>query len=778
MGCTNSKIDRDDAVARCKARKRFMRQAVDSRHAFAASHAHYVIALKSVGSALRQFAEGEVKDPAAAVIPSDGPSTALVALAPSPLPKPPPPPPMSPSLLSPSLPPSPPPLPPPLSPPHIELNGPRNTTLFKSPELVREADNEEPSSPPPPPLITPIGYDDDWNSSVQAPPSRQGQYLPRPPISYSSWHDLFMDPFRPGPHSDQGYMLSNQNSEHSQPAETYDNKLPQVEEEDDIPDLEDVDTDGPASKDSDYDEKEKNATAITKVEPDPRSPKETVEKNLFKGAVKVNRELAIIIPEQGGRDLLDVIKEVDDLFLKAADSAETVSNILETRKVHYHSSFSENLREVGESARISFWKLSAKPGSPVHHRAPSNASIMSEETASIGSSMRSLSSFRSTAWVEGCGMTGSHASTLDRLYAWEKKLYLEVKGAEDLRKELEKKYALYRNQDTNGEDQVVIDKMRANIKMLQTQMLVSIQAVDGAAIEIQKLRDDDLYPQLLDLLEGMMVMWKDMSVSHQAQMKAVETLKRLGNSAASEPTTTFHRHSTVQLEAALNKWSMMLQKVLSTQRDYMRNMTGWLRISLLQFPEDMDTTGSCSPSHSSVSPLNSSPIYALCQQWQASMDQLPDHVVLKAIAGFAAVVREMLRLQWEELKIKKRVESFARELVKRETSLFSASMREPPSLPLPPHPPRSPASSSSESDENNLSMIVREGATERPDVLERRLRMEASKRKLEEEQEAERKAHSDTRAYTLNSLQTGLPYMFQALVTFSNVQADTYDKLY
>ncbi len=49
---------------------------------------------------------------------------------------------------------------------------------------------------------------------------------------------------------------------------------------------------------------------------------------------------------------------------------------------------------------------------------------------------------------------------------------------------------------------MVIDKMWANIKMLQTQMLVSIQAVDGAAIEIQKLRDDDLYPQLLDLLEG------------------------------------------------------------------------------------------------------------------------------------------------------------------------------------------------------------------------------------------------------------------------------------
>lgn len=228
---------------------------------------------------------------------------------------------------------------------------------------------------------------------------------------------------------------------------------------------------------------------------------------------------------------------------------------------------------------------------------------------------------------------------------------------------------------------------------------------------------------------------------------------------------------------------MTLEKVVSTQRDYMKNLTGWLRISLMQFPDNMDRTGLRSPSCSPGSPLQSvgaSQIYDLCQQWQASLDQLPDRVALEAIAGFSAVVREMLRLQWEELKIKKRVETFARELEKRETALFSASMREPPSLPLPPHPPRSPATSSSDSDssEDNLSLIVREGMTERADVIERRMRMEASKRKLELEQEAERKAHIDTRAYTLNSLRTGLPYMFQALVTFSNAEADIYDMLY
>jgi hypothetical protein len=58
----------------------------------------------------------------------------------------------------------------------------------------------------------------------------------------------------------------------------------------------------------------------------------------------VNRELAMVVQEKGGRDLVDVLKEVDELFLKAADSAEKVSRILETKKVHYHSSFSESLQ--------------------------------------------------------------------------------------------------------------------------------------------------------------------------------------------------------------------------------------------------------------------------------------------------------------------------------------------------------------------------------------------------------------------------------------------------
>jgi hypothetical protein len=61
---------------------------------------------------------------------------------------------------------------------------------------------------------------------------------------------------------------------------------------------------------------------------------------------------------------------------------------------------------------------------------------------------------------------------------------------------------LSRTQDAKGEDQAGVEKTQASIKMLQTSMAVAIQAVDGASIELQKLRDDELYPQLLDLLEA------------------------------------------------------------------------------------------------------------------------------------------------------------------------------------------------------------------------------------------------------------------------------------
>jgi hypothetical protein len=57
-------------------------------------------------------------------------------------------------------------------------------------------------------------------------------------------------------------------------------------------------------------------------------------------------------------------------------------------------------------------------------------------------------------------------------------------------------------------------------------------------------------------------MWREMSLCHQAQLRAVEAIRRLDNSAACEPSTSSHRHSTQQLEVGLNKYVLNISLLL------------------------------------------------------------------------------------------------------------------------------------------------------------------------------------------------------------------------
>ncbi|KAJ1381511.1 hypothetical protein SESBI_45061 [Sesbania bispinosa] len=63
MGCLQSKMEKEEAVARCKDCNHFMKQAVSARNAFAAAHSSYTTYLKNVGAALVDFTQGQVQNP-------------------------------------------------------------------------------------------------------------------------------------------------------------------------------------------------------------------------------------------------------------------------------------------------------------------------------------------------------------------------------------------------------------------------------------------------------------------------------------------------------------------------------------------------------------------------------------------------------------------------------------------------------------------------------------------------------------------------------------------
>lgn len=59
-----------------------------------------------------------------------------------------------------------------------------------------------------------------------------------------------------------------------------------------------------------------------------------------------------------------------------------------------------------------------------------------------------------------------------------------------------------RNQDVKGADPSAMDKTRAAITDLHTQIKVSIQSVKAVSKRIETLRDEELQPQLLELIQG------------------------------------------------------------------------------------------------------------------------------------------------------------------------------------------------------------------------------------------------------------------------------------
>lgn len=60
MGVSNSKVETCEPLRLCKERKKFIKQAIDSRYNLAAAHVVYIQSLQNIGIALHKFAETRV----------------------------------------------------------------------------------------------------------------------------------------------------------------------------------------------------------------------------------------------------------------------------------------------------------------------------------------------------------------------------------------------------------------------------------------------------------------------------------------------------------------------------------------------------------------------------------------------------------------------------------------------------------------------------------------------------------------------------------------------
>ncbi|XP_054821087.1 protein ALTERED PHOSPHATE STARVATION RESPONSE 1-like [Prosopis cineraria] len=609
MGCSQSRLDDEEAVQLCKQRKEFIKQAVEQRTRFASGHIAYTHSLQKVSAALRDYIEEDHE-----------PHEFLDSFKKTFMPN------MTVGFVPSSV---------AMKVNYLRASGNPVISVqerIQSPEIVQV----EAYSP-----INRFGIDGflAMNSSFfpyHSPNNRPN--LPSLSPQASQW-DFYWNPF-----SSLDY--------HGYPTRS---NLDQVainneaRGEEEIPDLEEDETEpdkftgkrylaeertnfginssmGATVVEEDYDNNDDN-DEMECPEEGCGSGNLDAPKALTTGHVKPRHKIMAIDDQDGDEEtpgfpvyvdrrptsMAEVIRDLESQFHSACNAANDASELLQGNFLNPVAIFrSASSPSPSPLARVLLNSSSTRDrdkGYDSSDNLPEDPSMLSDS---------------------------SHQSTLERLYEWEKKLYKEVRSGERVRIVYEKNCTLFRDQDVKGEDPSAVDRTRVTIRDLHAQMMVSMRSIDVISQRIETLRDEELHPQLLQLVKGLARMWKVMAECHWTQKRILEEamilLPRMQLSISS-PGPHRPARSTSSLESELKNWRARFESWIAAQRSYVHALTGWLQWCVRSnAPVDASPRRSCSGTH---------PLIGLCAEWSRRLDEIHEASVLEGIDYFTAGVRSL-----------------------------------------------------------------------------------------------------------------------------------------
>ncbi|XP_038983775.1 protein ROLLING AND ERECT LEAF 2 [Phoenix dactylifera] len=654
MGCYTSRLEDEEAVQLCKDRRNLMKQAVEQRICFASAHVAYIQSLKRVSCALRNYVNGDEHHDFFDSY-TTPPFTPVKRLSPKIIGIP-----LKSCCLTPN---------------QSDKSSIHAAKFLRSRGNPSVAVEEWPDSPET--VRIDSYYTADHNEidgffATQASPVRSffsssydGPSYPPPSPQNSQW-DFFWNPFSSMDTYGYPYSCSFDqivgDDEHA--------GLRQLREEEGIPELEEQ---GIREEEEEEEEEEKelmegeinderskddsNPTRVTVKSDDP--PKANIKSNtvhkvkelqskrvksvkvseapkavkleVTREEVEENRAAAeeqtpgfTVYLNRRPTSMAEVMKDIENQFVRICDSAHEVSVMLEASRAQYSSSSRE---------------LAVRTLNPVSlFRSASSYSSSSRFVQASSSSRNDGYESSSDYSMETCMISGSHQSTLDRLYAWEKKLYDEVKAGERIRIAYEKKCLQLRNQDVHGEAPSAVYKTRVTIRDLHTQLQVSIHSVELVSKRIEILRDEELHPQLRELIQGLARMWRTMADCHRIQKRTIEEAKLLllsssSSAAAAKPSEAARAaRSAAALEAELRNWRSCLEAWIAAQRAYARALAGWaLRCDGSGGAEARSPRGE-RRSSSGRGPL----AFGACVQWSRVLESVSEAQVVDGLDFFAA----------------------------------------------------------------------------------------------------------------------------------------------
>ncbi|KAL5558790.1 hypothetical protein UlMin_035001 [Ulmus minor] len=713
MGCAQSRIDNEESVSRCKERKILMKDAVVARNAFAAGHSGYAVALKNTGAALSDYGHGETEE-------TPELHQLQQSLEPTAEPPPPPPPPID------NLPPPPPPLPN-FSPSPLK----RATSMPEIPIARRKPGRENHHS------VAIVEEDEEENEeeeggegskglhrkrrpgngvgemrrpetatvSASSSPPRTPEMKSVPPMPESkgmAWDYFFNVESMPGP------SLSGDDENRIEEDEDEAMEFDEGENGDDGGGIDD---------------------GVEPKTPEKVEESEEHEQKPIEHSHTAPTELRMAKVADPSVSLLKILNQIDDHFLKSSESAQEVSKMLEATRLHYHSNFADNRGHIDHSARVMrviTWNRSFK-GIPNGDGGKDELDSEDYET---------------------------HATILDKLLAWEKKLYDEVKQGELMKFEYQRKVALLNKQKKRSASAESLEKTKAAVSHLHTRYIVDMQSMDSTVLEVNRLRDEQLYPKLVSLADGMAKMWQNMCSHHDSQLNIVMELKGLDLAHTPKETTKHHHERTEQLHNVVQEWNSQFEKLVSHQKQYIQALNSWLKLNLIPIESSLKEKISSPPR------VQRPPIQSLLLGWHDFLEKLPDELAKSAISSFAAVIKTIIIHQDEEMKLKEKVEETRKEYIRKDQAFqdwYQKYMQR-----------RGPEDIEAERGEDSNT---------KDPISEKQFVVESLKKRLEDEHEAHQRHCVQVREKSLGSLKIRLPELFRAMSDYSHACSDGYEKL-
>ncbi|RLN22205.1 hypothetical protein C2845_PM07G13730 [Panicum miliaceum] len=469
------------------------------------------------------------------------------------------------------------------------------------------------------------------------------------------------------------------------------------------------------------------------------------------------------------KSLIQIVKEIDEYFLKAAASGSDVVILLDSAGGRSDALEIETKKVAGNNSKSAkvfstlSWSWSFKS-----QQANSESSILNSSDASG---------------------YGYHGKTLEKLYEEEQKLYKLVKtppvlhssfskcagspskgspfrwhsahpparGQEALtpllrtcvlvlrisklaqdeefaRLQYKRHMSMLQKLESGEHDKLHAERVRDAIEELQTRIISLEEAVSLACFAISKLRDEELYPQIIELSAGLVHMWRNMYECHQVQNHIAQQATLLGNTPGSEPTSDAHCQATSQLEIEVSGWHSAFCNLIALQREYISTLNQWIKLT------------DCLPDDDGLM-KSSSGIRSLSEELQRALERLPEKVAGEAIKTFMSAIHSIVVQQSQERQLKKKSDNME--------SKFQTQLEK--------HSENAMQSSAQPPNKNQFSVSKNE------------MKLEAFRKQVEEEKARYLISVKTSRAMTLNNLQTGLPNVFHALMGFSGVCVQAFE---